>query len=128
MSRAATSILVFGIYLAISGPALMIAPNALLETVGVPRTDEIWIRMLGLVLFLLAFYYMLAARAELTALFRWSTWVRGAVLPFVACFTWVGLVQPIILWIGIVDLSGAVWTALALRHPKPVEPAQRRVA
>ena len=118
MSRAATSILAWGIYLVILGPTLMIRPNALLWSFGIPETTEVWVRVVGMLLFLLAFYYILAARAELTALFRWSVWVRGAVLPFFAVFTLAGLAQPTILLIGIVDLSGAIWTAWALRSPQ----------
>ncbi len=122
MSRAATSILVFGLYLFIVGPMLMIQPDALLGIGGIPHSDEVWIRVVGMLLFLLAFYYILAARSELTALFRWSVWVRAAVLPFFTIFTVAGLVQPVVLWIGIIDLSGAIWTGAALRHPKTGRP------
>ena len=117
MSRAATSMLAWGIYLFIIGPAMMILPNTLLELGGLPPSDEVWIRVVGMLLFLLAFYYIQAARCELTALFRCSVWVRVTVLPFFAIFTLAGLVQPIVLWIGIIDLAGAIWTAAALRHP-----------
>jgi deazaflavin-dependent oxidoreductase (nitroreductase family) len=122
MSRAATSVLAWGIYLVLLGPVMMIEPNVLLRPVGVPETTEVWIRMLGMLLFLLAVYYILAVRAELTPLFRWSVWVRAAVLPILVLFTVAGLAPPIILAIGFIDLSGAIWTAVALRFPKPGDP------
>lgn len=125
MSRAATSIFAWGIYLVLLGPVMMIEPNVLLRPAEVPATSEVWIRMLGMLLFLLAVYYLLAARAELRPLFRWSVWVRAAVLPIVALFALAGFAPPILLGIGLIDLSGAIWTAVALRSPNPSDPCDR---
>jgi deazaflavin-dependent oxidoreductase (nitroreductase family) len=77
-----------------------------------------------MLLSLLAFYYLLAARAELTPLFRWSVWVRAAVLPILLSLVAAGVAPPILLLIGVVDLSGAIWTALAL---PPASPGDRFV-
>lgn len=121
MCRAAKSVFAWGLYLLVVGPALMILPGALPEVAGAPPMEEPWIRLVGMLLFLLAFYYLLAARAELTALFRWSVWVRAAVLPILLALVAAGVVPPILLLIGVVDLSGAIWTALALRSAKPLE-------
>jgi hypothetical protein len=41
ISRAATSILAFGVYLMILGVLLLAAPNVLLGLVGYPTTDEV---------------------------------------------------------------------------------------
>jgi deazaflavin-dependent oxidoreductase (nitroreductase family) len=44
------------------------------------------------------------------------------VLPILALFALAGFAPPILLLIGVIDLSGAIWTAGALRYPKPGGP------
>ena len=48
MTGASRSLFVFGIYLVALGVLLLLSPNLLLRTLGVPVTNEIWIRDLGI--------------------------------------------------------------------------------
>ena len=118
MSRAAVSLFVFGIYLLLLGSVLTIVPNALLALFGLPPTHDVWIRVVAMLVLILGCYDVLAARAELTPFFRWSVWLRGSVIVFFAVFVGLGLVKPVLLLFGLVDLAAAAWTALALRSDR----------
>jgi uncharacterized membrane protein len=115
MSNSAKSIFVFGIYAVVLGATLLVAPNALLTLFGLPGTNEIWIRVVGMLLFLLAFYYIQAARTELSAFFRWTVYTRASIILFFIGFVVFGLAKPVLILFGGVDLLSAIWTALALR-------------
>ena len=114
MSKAACSLLVFGIYLVALGLVLLIVPNTLITLFGLPETHDVWIRIVGMLLVLLAYYDIQAARRELTDFFRWSVIARAMVIVFFAGFVIANLVKPILLLFGSVDLAAAVWTYLAL--------------
>lgn len=115
MSKAARSVFVFGIYLVALGLFLLIAPNTLITLFGLPETHDVWIRVVGMLVFLLSYYAIQAARNEVTEFIRWSVVARAAVIVFFAGFVLADLVKPILLLFGGVDLAAAVWTHLALR-------------
>ena len=118
MSKAARSLFVFGVYLILLGLFLLIAPNTLITFFGLPTTSDIWIRVVGMLLVLLAYYDIQAARKNLTNFFRWSVVARMSVIVFFAVFVILDLVKPILLLFGGVDLLAAVWTYIALRKEK----------
>src|SRR5215218_8202222 len=72
VSGAARSVFAFGVYFALLGLTLYVAPNALLGLFGLPPTEEVWIRVAGILALAVGFYYLLAARADLAVFFRWS--------------------------------------------------------
>ena len=115
LSRAALSILVFGIYLAALGLVFLLAPNALLALAGIPATQEVWAHLVGMLLLVLATYYLLAATSETWPFFRWTLYTRFSAILVLIGFVVAGLIGPIVyvFWLG--DLAGAVWTWLALR-------------
>ncbi len=115
MSRAAKSLFVFGVYLCGLGLLLLLAPNLLLRVFGVPPTGEVWIRINGMFVLCLSFYYVLAARGGLTSFIRWTVWARAAVIVYFAAFVLlVSAPMPLLLF-GLIDLLSAVWTWLALK-------------
>ena len=120
MSKAARSSFVFGIYLVLLGLFLLIAPNTLIMFFGLPAANDVWIRVLGMVLFLLSYYYIQAARKNLTDFFRWSVVTRASVIVFFAMFVILDLVKPILLLFGGADFVAAMWTYLALRKEKRI--------
>jgi hypothetical protein len=115
MTQAAKSILVFGIYLAAVGVVIVLAPNVLLLLLGLPGTSEVWIRVVGVLTLFLAFFFIQAARQNVTEFFRWTVYVRSAFIFFLAAFVLFGLAGPTLILFGVIDLLGAVWTGLALR-------------
>ena len=118
MSKGARSVFVFGLYLAVLGIALLVAPNFLLEMFFLPSTTEVWVRVAGMLVLFLGFYYTQAARKELTDFIRWTMYPRSTVIFFFAAFVLLGFAKPPLILFGAVDLLGVIWTALALRSPK----------
>lgn len=115
MSQAAISILVWGIYLTILGPVLLLAPNFILGLFGIPLTTEVWIRVLGVIVTALGYYHIQAARENFVPFFHWSTQGRGfAVICFVS-FVALRMADPVLLLFASGDFAGAIWTGLALR-------------
>jgi hypothetical protein len=119
MSKAATSIRVFSIYLFVIGAIFIVAPNVLLPLVGFPRTDEVWVRVVGLLAGILGLYYATAARCELTPMIRATVYGRTAVCVFFVAFVVLGFAPPILILFGVIDLVAAVWTWSALRADAP---------
>lgn len=116
MTRASRSVLVFAVYLLGLGAILVVAPNALLEVFGIPRTDEVWIRVVGMLVIFLGYYYGRAARRELRSFFRWTVHARLGVLAFFLAFVALGWAPPVLLLFGAVDAAAAPWTWLELRR------------
>jgi hypothetical protein len=55
MSKAAISILVFGIYIVVISLGFLVVPNLVLGLFGFPATTEPWIRVMAVVLLVLAY-------------------------------------------------------------------------
>lgn len=117
MSRAAWSMIVFGIYLVGLGAALISVPNVILSLFALPETGDVYIRIVGVLLLVLAFYYILSARKEMTDFFLWTVYARASIIFFFTAFVLLDLVKPVLILFGVVDLLAAVWTGLALRFP-----------
>lgn len=118
MSKSARSIFVFGLYVAVLGIIMLVAPNLLFRTFSRTSTTEVWIRVVGLLLLYLGFYYTQAARKEMTDFFRWTVYTRSTVIVFFAAFVLLGFANPPLIMFGVVDLLGAIWTGLALWSAK----------
>ena len=115
MKKSSTTLLVFGVYLIGMGLGFLFTPNLLLGIFGIPATDEVWPHVVGAIALVLAFYYISAARMDLKAFAQWSVPARiGVFVSFVA-FVVAGLVGPIMIMLGSVDLLGALWTRWALK-------------
>ena len=115
MSRTAKSLFAFGIYLCGLGLLLLLVPNLLLRVFGVPPTREVWIRINGMFVLCLSFYYVRAARAGLTDFIRWTVWARAAVIVYFASFVLLALAPRWLLLFGVIDLLAAAWTWRALK-------------
>jgi hypothetical protein len=115
MSRAAKSLFVFGVYLCGLGSILLLVPNLILQLFGVAPTGEVWIRINGMFVLCLSFYYIQAARHELTSFIRWTVWTRIAVIFYFAAFVLLVSAPKALLLFGLIDLLSAIWTRLALQ-------------
>jgi hypothetical protein len=115
MSKPAFTVKVFGYYLAVLGVALVLIPNLLLGMFGMPVTTEVWIRVLGIVVFNVGVFYVAAAACEARLLFRASVYTRSLVFVAFIAFAAAGLASPVLVLFGAADLAGAVWTYVASR-------------
>lgn len=119
MSKGARSVFVFGLYLAVLGIVLMVIPNFLLGMFFFPETNEVWIRVTGMLVLYLGSYYLLAARKEMTDFFLWTVYFRSFVIVFFVIFVLLGFAGPPLILFGVIDLLGAIWTGLSLRSLDP---------
>jgi hypothetical protein len=109
---------VFGVYVMLMGVLLLTIPNVLLGLVRYPSTDEVWIRVLGVVTLVMGYFYVVAGRNELVSLFKASLFTRPSLILFFAAFVTLGMAQPVLTLFGVIDLLGAIWTGLALRSSR----------
>jgi len=119
-TKSARSMLAFSVYLFPLGGILIVAPNTLLGVFGLPGTSEVWIRVVGMLVLVLGFYYSQAARREVTEFFRLSVVGRSAVLLFFIAFVIAGFAPPVLILFGVIDFLAAMWTAFALKSETAV--------
>ena len=110
--------MVFGVYLLMLGIILIIIPNFLLGLFALPSTQEVWIRVVGVLVLVLGFYLTQAGRKGMMDFFQWTVYARSSVFLFFLAFVLLGFVQPALILFGVVDLLGAIWTGLELRSQK----------
>ena len=115
MSKSALTVKAFGIYLLVLGVSLTVHPNLLLSIFRIAQTTEVWIRVLGVVVFNIGIYYWYAAQCEAKAFFQASVYARTLVLVAFTIFAVLGLASPMLVLFGAVDFAGAVWTQVALK-------------
>ena len=118
MSKSSLSVFVFGLYLAVLGIVLVVAPNFLLGMFFMPSTTEVWIRVVGVLVLFMAFYYIQVARKEMKDFIKLTVYTRSSLIIFFAAFVLLGWASPPLILFGVVDLLGAIWTGLALRSEK----------
>ena len=115
MSRSAFSAKVFAVYLFIIGPVLVFAPNFLLSLLGIPTTTEVWIRVVGVIAFMLGIYAWVAATHEFRPFLEASVYTRFVVFIAFSAFAILKLGSPMIALFGVIDLLGGLWTYFALK-------------
>ncbi len=115
MSKAARSVWVFSIYLFVLGFVLVVVPNTLLSLFGLAETTDVWVRVVGMLVVILGYYYMTAASSESTAVIRATVVGRCAVLVFFVAFVLLEFAPPILTLFGVIDAAAAAWTGFALR-------------
>lgn len=116
MSGVGRSLVVFGWYLAAFGALLVFVPNPVLALFGFPPTHEPWIRVVGVLVLVIAYFDVRLGREELLPHARATVWARVGVLAFFVAFVLAGLAKPALILVGLVDFAGALWTAAALRR------------
>jgi len=115
MSKSALSLFVFSIYLYVMGFVLVVAPDTLVRIFMFPEADGLWIRVVGMLVIILGFYYSHAARADFRPFFVWTVIARSAVLLFFIAFVIGNLAPPTLILFGVVDFAAAMWTLFAIR-------------
>ena len=115
MTPAARSLQVFGIYLLVLAAALVLAPNALLALFGMPPTQEVWIRVLGLLVGIVGAYDVLMATRSLWPLYMATVVARVLAFVLLTAFALLQIGPPQLALFGVIDLLGALWTWRALR-------------
>ena len=118
MSPAAKSICYFGFYLYITGLTLIFIPNIFLTTLQLPETREVWIRLLGVLVFCVGYYYHRSGVENVKAVFRHTIPTRILVFISFTAFIALEYAPSILIVFGIIDLLGAGWTWMSLKKEK----------
>ena len=118
MSPAAKSVYYFGFYLYVIGLTLIFAPNFLLSTLQIPTTNEVWIRVVGVLAFCIGYYYHRNAANNDVQFCRTTITTRAFVFVCFASFAMMKLASPMLVGFGAIDLAGALWTWSALRKTR----------
>lgn len=122
MSPAAKSIYYFGFYLYLVGITLIFVPNFLLATVQIPETNEVWIRVVGVLACCLGYYYHRSGANNDIAFCRLTIPTRVFVFLSFLTFALLDYVSPMIIGFGAIDVLGAVWTGISLRKESAAKP------
>jgi hypothetical protein len=118
MTAAAKSVCYFGFYLYVVGITLIAVPNFLLSTLQLPQTNEVWIRVVGVLVFCIGYYYHRAGTGNIHAFFKHTVPTRIFVFSSFVFFVLMEYVSPVLIIFGAADFAGAVWTWLALKKEK----------
>ena len=119
MTTAAKTIVAFGIYMSLNGTFLVVAPGLLLPLLGLSPNDAPLLRLLGMFTVIVSYYYYRTAMAESTAFFRATVHGRMAMALFMtALWLWYAA-APVLMVFAVIEITGAMATALALRSSSP---------
>jgi hypothetical protein len=116
MTSAGKSIYYFGFYLLILGITLTVVPNILLSTFLLPETNEVWIRVVGIIVFNIGLYYIFMAPVNQAIFYTLTIYTRALILFWFIVFVLLGWAPTPLIMFGLVDAAGAVWTYAAMRR------------
>ena len=115
MTKSAFSSFAWGLYLLFAGSGFLFIPNVLLPLFGLPTTTEVWIRVIGLLVAILGYYYIHCARTNALPFIRITVPGRIVFAIGLVALVLMGFSAPGLILIGVVDTLGALWTWWALR-------------
>lgn len=115
MASSTFSVRFFAVYLTAMAAGLLLLPERVLPLFGFAAPGDFWVRVLGGLLGILAFYYFLAARSGQRDFYRWTVWGR---LPLIVLYAglvaWAGAPLVLLLF-GVFESGCGLWTHAALR-------------
>jgi hypothetical protein len=115
MTNAGKSVYYFGFYLMMLGITLTGFPNILLSTFQLPETNEVWIRVVGILVFNIGLYYVFMAPTKSTLFYTLTVYTRASILVWFIAFVLIGWAQPQLILFGLADMAGASWTYMAMK-------------
>lgn len=115
MNTAAKTVYYFGIYLFLLSAVLITYPNLLLSTFQMPETNEVWIRVVGVLVFSLGIYYVYMAITNHSFFLMITVYVRSSILLWFTGLVIAGWAPPTLILFGAVDFAAAMWTLYELK-------------
>jgi hypothetical protein len=108
------SIQVIGIYAVLLGLGLICIPNTLLSIFDLEPTNEPWIRVLGIIVSEVGYYYVIVATKGSEAFFRASIFGRLWLFLVLIVMIVLGIAKPILILFASIDAASAIWTLKAM--------------
>ena len=118
MSKTSISILVYSIYLGTGGAGMAFIPNVMLPLLGVPPTNEVWIRLFGFLALVLGAKGINGALLNLTPVMQFDIYTRTCFAVFLTVLILMGISPPIMIIFAIIDFVAAMWTLVSIRADK----------
>ena len=123
MRSASTSIIAWSIYMLLIGLGFTLVPNLVLPIFGLPTTDEVWVRVAGLLVGFTAIYYYICGRQNVGVFIRATVPVRLGFAAGLALLAALRLGGAALFLFAALDILGAAWTWWALRSAVVPAPA-----
>ena len=102
-------------YVIVSGISLLFFPNYLLGLFGIESTNEIWIRVLGMLVLALSFYYYAMYKNGGKEVIRATVQGRLFFCAGLVTFVILGMVKPVLLGFAVAETGLALWTLSEIR-------------
>ena len=102
-------------YVIVSGTSLLFFPNFLLGLFGIESTNEIWIRVLGMLVLALSFYYYAMYKNGGKEVIRATVQGRLFFCAGLVTFVILGMVKPVLLGFAVAETGLALWTLSEIR-------------
>jgi len=115
MNAASKSVYYFGFYLLLLSVSLTVSPNTLLALFQLPETNEVWIRIVGVLVFNIGILYVVMAQSNHKLFLTLTVYLRSSIPVWFILFVLIGWAPATLILFGIVDFAGAVWTYLNLK-------------
>jgi hypothetical protein len=118
LSGSAKSVLAYGVYIIVIGAAFLLFPNVGLRLMGLKTTTEVWIHIMSWFVIWVGIYYIVSALSESRAFINATVLGRPTFILFSSVIVALGMIEPVFLLFGAIDLATAVWTHLLMRSEK----------
>lgn len=115
MTKAAKTVFYFGFYLLGLGLILVFIPNVLLKLFLFEPASEVWIRVVGVLVFTIGMYYLQTAPTNNEVFLRATVYNRMRILGWFLLLVIMGWAPPMLIVFGAVDFAAAAWTLYELR-------------
>jgi glucose uptake protein GlcU len=102
-------------YVVFSGISLLFFPNFLLRIFGLEPTSEIWIRVLGMLVLALSFYYYAMYKNGGKEVIRATVQGRLFFCVGLLMFVILGMVKPVLIFFAVAETGLALWTLSEVR-------------
>ena len=116
MSRAATTLFAFGVYVTLAGIVIIAAPHFVVEVLRLPAAPNGFVRLIGLLSLVIGAYDIVSARNDYRNYIRASIFVRLGFALGTLLLVLIAEMPSTLLLLGAIDVAGAIWTAIALRR------------
>jgi hypothetical protein len=97
-------------YVIFSGLSLLFIPNLLLGIFGIEPAHEIWIRIMGLLVLVLSFYYYAMAKYGNDKVVIATVWGRLAFCAGLIIFVFLGMVKPALIGFALFETGLSIWS------------------
>ena len=115
MSYTAKTVMFFGLYMLGQGIVLITYPNILLGLFHLPLANEVWVRVVGLALLILSYYYIRCALLDLRVFFELTVHGRTIQLILFILLVLSKQAEPVLLVFAGFEFLTGIWTYFALK-------------